>query len=136
MVLSMLFSFIPQIDGIETFRPFPSISSRGMPTTILANILLLIDARFGLATRCSWLGTGANNFLHSIANLDEGELIDPSPDLHELFQTFNLQFFHGRLAGVEVRWSARMTTCAGIWYGQLFGQAALSACRPVVPSRF
>lgn len=37
------------------------------------------------------------------------ELIDPTPDIHTLFLTFNDQFFWGRLAGVEVRWSPRMT---------------------------
>lgn len=42
------------------------------------------------------------------------ELIDPNPDVHTLFLTFNNQFFWGRLAGVEVRWSPRMTLCAGV----------------------
>ena len=37
------------------------------------------------------------------------ELIDPNPDIHTLFLVFNDQFFWGRLAGVEVRWSPRMT---------------------------
>ncbi|XP_045137375.1 DNA-dependent metalloprotease SPRTN-like isoform X2 [Portunus trituberculatus] len=42
------------------------------------------------------------------------ELIDPNPDIHTLFLVFNDQFFWGRLAGVEVRWSPRMTLCAGV----------------------
>uniref|UniRef100_A0A0P4W294 Protein with SprT-like domain at the N terminus n=1 Tax=Scylla olivacea TaxID=85551 RepID=A0A0P4W294_SCYOL len=42
------------------------------------------------------------------------ELIDPNPDVHTLFLTFNDQFFWGRLSGVEVRWSPRMTLCAGV----------------------
>lgn len=37
------------------------------------------------------------------------ELIDPIPDVRALFLQFNDQFFWGRLAGVEVRWSPRMT---------------------------
>eukprot|EP00057_Strongylocentrotus_purpuratus_P032215 XP_786958.1 PREDICTED: uncharacterized protein LOC581887 [Strongylocentrotus purpuratus] len=42
------------------------------------------------------------------------ELIDPIPDVRALFLQFNDQFFWGRLAGVEVRWSPRMTLCAGV----------------------
>lgn len=42
------------------------------------------------------------------------ELIDPNPDIHTLFLTFNNQFFWGRLSGIEVRWSPRMTLCAGV----------------------
>ncbi|XP_069185021.1 DNA-dependent metalloprotease SPRTN isoform X1 [Procambarus clarkii] len=42
------------------------------------------------------------------------EMIDPNPDIHMLFLTFNDQFFWGRLLGVEVKWSPRMTLCAGV----------------------
>ncbi|KAK7071862.1 hypothetical protein SK128_003244 [Halocaridina rubra] len=42
------------------------------------------------------------------------ELIDPNPNIHTLFLTFNNQFFWGRLDGIEVRWSPRMTLCAGV----------------------
>lgn len=42
------------------------------------------------------------------------ELIDPTPDIRVLFQEFNKEFFWQRLASVEVRWSPRMTSCAGI----------------------
>lgn len=45
---------------------------------------------------------------------DEWETIDPTPDLHALFLEFNQQFFWGRLVSCEVRWSPRMTQCAGI----------------------
>ncbi|XP_041043069.1 DNA-dependent metalloprotease SPRTN [Carcharodon carcharias] len=45
---------------------------------------------------------------------EEWELIDPNPDLHGLFLQFNELYFWGRLAGVEVRWSPRMTLCAGV----------------------
>jgi hypothetical protein len=37
------------------------------------------------------------------------ETTDPNPDVHALFQQFNEQYFWGRLAGVEVKWSPRMT---------------------------
>lgn len=39
--------------------------------------------------------------------------IDPTPDVRSLFATFDAQFFGGRLSCVEVRWSPRMTLCAG-----------------------
>nr|XP_002125958.1 sprT-like domain-containing protein Spartan [Ciona intestinalis] len=42
------------------------------------------------------------------------ELIDPNPNVFALFQEFNKQFFWKRLDMVEVRWSPRMTLCAGI----------------------
>lgn len=37
------------------------------------------------------------------------ELIDPNPDVRMLFLQYNDKFFWGRLSGVEVRWSPRMT---------------------------
>ena len=37
------------------------------------------------------------------------ELLDPSPDMRAMFLEFNDKYFWGRLAGVEVRWSPRMT---------------------------
>ena len=39
------------------------------------------------------------------------ELLDPHPNIHDLFVLFDAMFFERRLvnAGVEVRWSPRMT---------------------------
>eukprot|EP00730_Choanoeca_flexa_P006503 TRINITY_DN12164_c0_g2_i1.p1 TRINITY_DN12164_c0_g2~~TRINITY_DN12164_c0_g2_i1.p1 ORF type:complete len:365 (+),score=57.48 TRINITY_DN12164_c0_g2_i1:937-2031(+) len=42
------------------------------------------------------------------------ELIDPTPNIHELFLQFNQLFFYGKLSGIEVKWSPRMTLCAGV----------------------
>ncbi|MBN3314456.1 SPRTN protein, partial [Atractosteus spatula] len=42
------------------------------------------------------------------------EMLDPSPDVRAMFLQFNDMFFWGRLAGVEVKWSPRMTLCAGV----------------------
>uniref|UniRef100_A0A5K3F0M3 Protein with SprT-like domain at the N terminus n=1 Tax=Mesocestoides corti TaxID=53468 RepID=A0A5K3F0M3_MESCO len=42
------------------------------------------------------------------------QMIDPTPDIQTLFTTFDKQFFGGRLSAVEVRWSPRMTLCAGL----------------------
>ncbi|KAI8089700.1 SprT-like family-domain-containing protein [Halteromyces radiatus] len=38
---------------------------------------------------------------------------DPNPDLHGLFLAFNDLYFSGKLGMVEVKWSKRMTSCAG-----------------------
>ncbi|XP_054568956.1 DNA-dependent metalloprotease SPRTN isoform X2 [Eptesicus fuscus] len=42
------------------------------------------------------------------------ELVDPTPDLQALFVQFNDRFFWGQLEAVEVKWSKRMTLCAGV----------------------
>lgn len=38
------------------------------------------------------------------------ELLDPNPDVRALFLEFNDHYFWGRLVGVEVKWSPRMTS--------------------------
>ncbi|XP_044024836.1 DNA-dependent metalloprotease SPRTN [Siniperca chuatsi] len=42
------------------------------------------------------------------------EMLDPSPDVRAMFLEFNDMFFWGKLCGVEVKWSPRMTLCAGV----------------------
>ncbi|KAG7219619.1 hypothetical protein INR49_018957 [Caranx melampygus] len=42
------------------------------------------------------------------------EMLDPSPDVRAMFLEFNDMFFWGKLSGVEVKWSPRMTLCAGV----------------------
>lgn len=42
------------------------------------------------------------------------ETLDPSPDVRAMFLQFNDKFFWGKLSGVEVKWSRRMTLCAGV----------------------
>uniref|UniRef100_A0A672NUQ0 DNA-dependent metalloprotease SPRTN n=1 Tax=Sinocyclocheilus grahami TaxID=75366 RepID=A0A672NUQ0_SINGR len=42
------------------------------------------------------------------------EMLDPSPDVRAMFLQFSDQFFWGKLSGVEVKWSPRMTLCAGV----------------------
>lgn len=37
------------------------------------------------------------------------EMLDPSPDVRAMFLEFNDMFFYGKLSGVEVKWSPRMT---------------------------
>ncbi|XP_039549025.1 DNA-dependent metalloprotease SPRTN isoform X3 [Pimephales promelas] len=42
------------------------------------------------------------------------ETLDPNPDVRAMFLQFNDRFFWGKLSGVEVKWSPRMTLCAGV----------------------
>ncbi|EDO43066.1 predicted protein, partial [Nematostella vectensis] len=42
------------------------------------------------------------------------EMIDPVPDIRQMFLQFNEAYFWGQLASVEVRWSPKMTLCAGL----------------------
>lgn len=44
------------------------------------------------------------------------ETIDPTPDIHALFDAFDTQFFEGKLKHVELEWSNRMNNHAGICY--------------------
>lgn len=37
------------------------------------------------------------------------EMLDPNPDVRAMFLEFNAMFFWGKLSGVEVKWSPRMT---------------------------
>lgn len=37
------------------------------------------------------------------------EMLDPNPDVRAMFLEFNDMFFWGKLSGVEVKWSPRMT---------------------------
>jgi predicted SprT family Zn-dependent metalloprotease len=45
-------------------------------------------------------------------------MIDPIPDIHALFVSFNGKFFKGSLACVELEWSKKMYQCAGICYSK------------------
>ncbi|XP_058469906.1 DNA-dependent metalloprotease SPRTN [Solea solea] len=42
------------------------------------------------------------------------ETLDPNPDVRAMFLEFNDMFFWSKLCGVEVKWSPRMTLCAGV----------------------
>ncbi|KFM57344.1 Zinc finger RAD18 domain-containing protein, partial [Stegodyphus mimosarum] len=62
---------------------------------------------------------------------EQWELIDPNPDIHSLFVQYDAKFFYGKLQAVEVKWSPRMTCCAGICcYG---GRGRLCSIRLSMP---
>ncbi|KAH9089743.1 hypothetical protein LEN26_019102 [Aphanomyces euteiches] len=45
---------------------------------------------------------------------DEYEYLDPTPDIWSLFLEYDQLFFDGTLGGCEVKWSRKMTLCAGL----------------------
>lgn len=44
------------------------------------------------------------------------ETLDPTPDVFGMFRGFDAKFFQGKLHCVELEWSKRMYSCAGICY--------------------
>ncbi|XP_066239245.1 DNA-dependent metalloprotease SPRTN isoform X3 [Saccopteryx leptura] len=64
------------------------------------------------------------------------ELVDPTPDLQALFMQFNDRFFWGQLEAVEVKWSRRMTLCAGICtYEGKGGMCSIRLSEPLLKLR-
>ncbi|XP_049547534.1 DNA-dependent metalloprotease SPRTN-like [Anopheles darlingi] len=61
---------------------------------------------------------GRDNDLNSTQNLvhPEWEILDPTPDIYALFPLFDRKFFQGKLACVQLEWSKKMYSCAGICY--------------------
>lgn len=60
---------------------------------------------------------------------------DPNPDLHTLFLTFNDWYFSSVLLGVEVRWSSRMTSCAGTCSYYPGGYCSIRLSEPLLKFR-
>ncbi|XP_020642299.2 DNA-dependent metalloprotease SPRTN isoform X1 [Pogona vitticeps] len=64
------------------------------------------------------------------------ELLDPNPDIRGLFLQFNETLFWGRLAAVEVKWSPRMTLCAGVCcYERHGGMCSIRLSEPLLKLR-
>ncbi|KAF8986016.1 hypothetical protein BGZ46_010433 [Entomortierella lignicola] len=72
----------------------------------------------------TWQNEASNNSPFTIPDDDTHELLfdlnneGPFKDLHQLFLVFNDQYFESKLSACEVRWSSRMTRCAGLCYYQ------------------
>ncbi|RHZ51268.1 hypothetical protein Glove_481g94 [Diversispora epigaea] len=73
-----------------------------------------------------------NNNNEFTIELDPSE---PNPDLHALFITFNQQYFLGSLQSVEVRWSNKMTLCAGLCHYQSGGYCSIRLSEPLLKYR-
>lgn len=63
------------------------------------------------------------------------EIIDPTPDIHILFMTYNKQFFWNKLLSVCVDWSKRMTTCAGVCSYSGGGMCKITLSEPLLKLR-
>ena len=76
----------------------------------LATILLTNHLFFDAAVSSSNGSASDQNESLPVSLVDPvWELIDPVPDVHALFCTYNDQFFWGKLHAVSVSWSPRMT---------------------------
>lgn len=60
---------------------------------------------------------------------------DPNPDLHQSFLHFNELYFESKLSGCEVRWSERMTRCAGMCYYYRGGYCSIRLSEPLLKFR-
>ncbi|XP_076263889.1 DNA-dependent metalloprotease SPRTN [Rhynchophorus ferrugineus] len=64
------------------------------------------------------------------------EVIDPTPDVHVLFMSFNERFFWNKLLAVSVSWSKRMTSCAGVCtYRGRGGLCSITLSEPLLKLR-
>lgn len=62
------------------------------------------------------------------------ETLDPNPDIHGLFLTFNRHYFWSALDSVTIQWSKRMTVCAGLCKYQN-GFCSISLSEPLLKLR-
>jgi hypothetical protein len=60
---------------------------------------------------------------------------DYETNLHSSFLAFNQLYFDGLLASVEVRWSKRMTLCAGMCYYYPGGYCSVRLSEPLLKFR-
>ncbi|CEF70040.1 Domain of unknown function SprT-like domain-containing protein [Strongyloides ratti] len=66
----------------------------------------------------------------------ELDLIDPIPDIYEHFNRYNNLIFNNKLGGCEVKWSKRMTLCAGnCRYIPRSGECIISLSEPLLKLR-
>ncbi|KAH8852407.1 SprT-like domain-containing protein Spartan [Schistosoma japonicum] len=64
------------------------------------------------------------------------DLLDPLPDIRLLFSSFDSQFFGSSLGSVEVKWSSRMTLCAGVCkFQRRHGICSISLSEPLLKFR-
>ncbi|EDV21783.1 uncharacterized protein TRIADDRAFT_30208 [Trichoplax adhaerens] len=67
---------------------------------------------------------------------DYWEINDPNPDIRALFLQYNQSYFWGKLLSVEVRWSPKMTLCAGLCiYQKKAGYCSIRLSQPLLKFR-
>ncbi|KAL0266826.1 UNVERIFIED_CONTAM: hypothetical protein PYX00_009265 [Menopon gallinae] len=91
-----------------------------------------------LQRKLSSFGVGSSRGTYDKENLIDSKLEyhDPTPNIHELFTKFDKRFFWGQLGSVEVMWSNRMTSCAGLCrYHGRSGQCSIKLSAPLLSLR-
>ena len=66
---------------------------------------------------------------------DDGVLIKPPPDIYDLFAFYNKTFFFNALEACEVKWSKRMTLCAGTCQHSSFNSCTITLSQPLLQYR-
>ncbi|KAI9267303.1 SprT-like family-domain-containing protein [Helicostylum pulchrum] len=67
--------------------------------------------------------------------VDESILDEETPDIHQLFLYFNKKYFDNKLDSVEVKWSSRMTRCAGTCTYKLGNHCIVALSEPLLKFR-
>ncbi|XP_002932491.3 sprT-like domain-containing protein Spartan [Xenopus tropicalis] len=64
------------------------------------------------------------------------EVLDPKPDIHVLFEEFNAKFFGGQLPPIDLKWSNRLSSTAGLCiYNTRTGICKLRLNKPLLELR-
>ncbi|XP_034937190.1 LOW QUALITY PROTEIN: sprT-like domain-containing protein Spartan [Chelonus insularis] len=109
----MIKSRINKVENVLTLRLSTLLSGKCFNIFTMARFAIEQDLN-GI-TKNAVFPTHINEFNYRPRTLvDETlETIDPTPDVHGMFVQFNKLFFWETLNTVYVKWSTRMTTCAG-----------------------
>lgn len=65
----------------------------------------------------------------------EPEELDQPPDVFELFQFYNQFFFHSQLSTCIIKWSKRMTLCAGTCAYNMIGGCTITLSESLLQYR-
>ncbi|KAI5722723.1 hypothetical protein M8J76_012653 [Diaphorina citri] len=122
-------------------RKKPNISSIHKPNTEPSSSVMKPTSSSSLASRSSNNQRPSSQTMS--LNDSQWEVIDPTPDIHGLFVAFAKRFFQDRLGSVEVKWSKRMTSCAGVCRfkgrrdrsGRGIGEVTISLSEPLLKLR-
>ena len=110
---------------IKYFSEFQEISCSIFILTVKIVVILSEITKYNYVTslehqkncKTSYFQSKTMNTTINLVN-PEWELVDPTPNIHDLFRKFDLRFFHGKLVSVELEWSKKMYSCAGICYSR------------------
>uniref|UniRef100_A0A146KJH6 Protein with SprT-like domain at the N terminus n=2 Tax=Lygus hesperus TaxID=30085 RepID=A0A146KJH6_LYGHE len=93
-------------------------------------------AKWNQTSKTKSKGSAKENTMQPSSLIDPTwELIDPNPNIHSLFIAFDKKYFWNTLGAVEVKWSPRMYSCAGICTYKGRGGCVVSLSLPLLKLR-